>query len=479
MPNNNKTSPKQGGTNPNTSSLPSGYDYKRLESTEATAHFNNKSLLTSTSHYDVLAYEHAIAFTVAGMTEQDLLQDTYALMQQAIKDGLPFNEFKKQLMPQLTKKGWLAKGFAHTDGTLDKVATKDYERYLGRRLKTIYHTGKQTAYAAGRWQRIQNSKERMPYLQYMPSLSTHQRDDHKQYYGLVRPVDDPIWTKIYPPNGFGCKCWVKQLSTKQAEKIGISKPIELETDTIKNPHTGKMIETTKGVHFSFNHNFDRLSALLKVAQDKHSVSFSKQLADKVVTMDTIAERFLTNWIGDKKDDYKELYTKELAKVVKKHKLSEVEFMALRHYTEANVTIGYRELNALLNQTDTVDWQQYLGLMSAQHMVDKALQKMPIFQGTVIRTANFPKSVIDRFVLGDTIDFRGLTSTTHGNKKISPDGDYNTVLTITSKQGRLIEDISRFENEKEVLFGSFSEFEVRDIEKIGNETHIMLVEVGDD
>ena len=47
------------------------------------------------------------------------------------------------------------------------------------------------------------------------------------------------------------------------------------------------------------------------------------------------------------------------------------------------------------------------------------------------------------------------------------------------RGRLIEDISRFENEKEVLFGSFSEFEVRDIEKIGNETHIMLVEVGDD
>lgn len=177
MPN-KQISPNQSDVSSNTSNpLPNGYDYKRLESTEATAHFNNKSLLTSTSHYDVLAYEHAIAFTVAGMTEQDLLQDTYALMQQAIKDGLPFHQFKKQLLPSLTKKGWLAKGFAHTDGTLDKVATKDYERYLGRRLKTIYHTGKQTAYAAGRWQRIQDSKEHMPYLQYMPSLSTHQRDD--------------------------------------------------------------------------------------------------------------------------------------------------------------------------------------------------------------------------------------------------------------------------------------------------------------
>lgn len=79
----------------------------------------------------------------------------------------------------------------------------------------------------------------------------------------------------------------------------------------------------------------------------------------------------------------------------------------------------------------------------------------------------------------TTTLRGLTSSTYVNDKVSPDGDYNTVLTITSKRGRLIEDISRFEQEKEVLFASFSEFEVRDIEKIGDETHIILVEVGDD
>lgn len=465
MPNKQKTSPKQGSvSNP----LPNGYDYKRLENTEAVAHFNKKSLLTSANHYEVLAYEHAIAFTVAGLMEQDLLQDTYRLMQKAIKDGTPFHQFKKQLLPSLAKKGWLAKDFDNA---------KDYERYLGRRLKTIYHTNKQTAYAAGRWQRIQNSKERMPYLQYMPSLSTHQRDEHKRYYGLVRPVDDPIWASIFPPNSFGCKCWTKQLSTRQAQEIGISRPIELETDTIKNPHTGEMIETTKGIHFSFNHNHDRLSALLKLAQDKHGVDFSKQLADKVVTMDTIAERFLGNWLGGGIDEYKGLYTGELAKAVKKHNLNEIEFMALRHYTETgNGGIGYRELNALLNQTDTVDWQRYLALMSAQHMVDKALQKMPIFKGTVARTANLPKSVINRFVVGDTIDFRGLTSSTYGSKKVSPDGDYNTVLTITSKQGRLIEDISRFEQEKEVLFGSFSKFRVRYVKKIDGIYEIVLEEL---
>lgn len=242
--------------------------YQRLPSTEAAAHFNQKSLLKSTNHYEVLAYEHAIAFTVAGLMEQDLLQDTYSLMQKAIKDGMPFNEFKKQLLPSLAKKGWLAK---------DVDNAKDYERYLGRRLKTIYHTNKQTAYATGRWQRIQNSKEGLPYLQYMPSLSTHQRDEHKRYYGLVRPVDDPIWASIFPPNSFGCKCWVKQLSTRQAQKIGISKPITLETDTVQNPNTGEMIETTKGVHFSFNHNHDRLTALIRLGEEKHGSQFTKHL----------------------------------------------------------------------------------------------------------------------------------------------------------------------------------------------------------
>lgn len=179
-------------------------NYKRLLATEAIRHFNQKSLLTSSHHDKILAYEHAIAFTVSGMMKQDLLQETYLLMQKAIKDGVPFSEFKKQLKPNLIKQGWLAKDDDKKPHDPKAHDPKAHDKYLGRRLKTIYHTNKQTAYAAGRWQRIHRTKELLPYLQYMPSVSVNKRDEHKQFYGLVAKVDDPIWQSIFPPNGFGC-----------------------------------------------------------------------------------------------------------------------------------------------------------------------------------------------------------------------------------------------------------------------------------
>lgn len=244
-----------------------------MKNTQAIIHFNNKVLLTSQSYLDVKAYEHALAFTVAKMLDKDLLKDTHELIAKSLENGTSFNEFKKQLKPLLLKKGWL--GF--DDSLTDKKAINEQNHQINRRLRTIYHTNLHTAYSAGQWERIQKTKEFLPYLQYMPSLSENARLEHKKYYNLVRPVDDPIWQSIYPPNNYGCKCWVKQISKTKAQKIGISKPVDLEMETVENPRTGEMITTPVGVHFSFNHNYDRLTALLKLAQDKHGTQFGERL----------------------------------------------------------------------------------------------------------------------------------------------------------------------------------------------------------
>lgn len=92
--------------------------------------------------------------------------------------------------------------------------------------------------------------------------------------------------------------------------------------------------------------------------------------------------------------------------------------------------------------------------------------MPIFNGVVKRTLNLPKKALERYKVGETIEFRGLTSSTYG-ETIEIENNINVVLTIKSKDGRLIESISRFEREKEVLFFSFSKFEVDRIDKIGD------------
>lgn len=172
----------------------------------------------------------ALAFTVAQIADKDMLKEVHQAMQQAIQNGTAFHDFQKRLKPYLLARGWLA-----PTGEITSDVLREHQKHLGRRLKTIYHTNKQTAYAAGQWERIQQTKEFLPYLQYMPSLSVNKRDGHKRYYGIIRPVDDPIWASLIPPNGFNCKCWVKQITKSEAKRQGISEPIELETETIKTP----------------------------------------------------------------------------------------------------------------------------------------------------------------------------------------------------------------------------------------------------
>ncbi|UZA16603.1 hypothetical protein LP109_13490 [Moraxella bovis] len=257
-------------------------NHERLPNKEAIASFGGKALLTAQHHAELKAYEHALAFTVARIADKDMLTEVHKAMKQAIENGTSFADFKKQLRPYLMAKGWLAPTFKNDNVDDDKETFRDYQKHLGHRLRTIYHTNKATAYAGGQWERIQRTKELLPYLQYMPSVSVNKRDNHRQFYDMVRPVDDPIWASIMPPNDFGCKCWVKQLTKTRAEKIlneqaekGIVYDIEMEE--VKHPLTGEMMTVPKGVHFSFNHNHDRLTALLKLAEDKHGVEFAEKL----------------------------------------------------------------------------------------------------------------------------------------------------------------------------------------------------------
>ncbi|UYZ94964.1 phage minor head protein [Moraxella bovis] len=257
-------------------------NHERLPNKEAIASFGGKALLTAQHHAELKAYEHALAFTVARIADKDMLTEVHKAMKQAIENGTSFADFKKALKPYLMARGWLAPTFKNDNVDDDKETFRDYQKHLGHRLRTIYHTNKATAYAGGQWERIQRTKELLPYLQYMKSASTNKRDEHKQFYGMVRPVDDPIWASIMPPNDFGCKCWVKQLTKTRAEKIlneqaekGIVYDIEMEE--VKHPLTGEMMTVPKGVHFSFNHNHDRLTALLKLAEDKHGAGFVEKL----------------------------------------------------------------------------------------------------------------------------------------------------------------------------------------------------------
>lgn len=92
-----------------------------------------------------------------------------------------------------------------------------------RRLKTIYSTNLRSAYQKGQYDRTMES-DLHPYLMYRIGASVHHREQHLRWNNLIRPKDDPIWNSIFPPNGYGCKCYtvaVTQARKERYERDGV------------------------------------------------------------------------------------------------------------------------------------------------------------------------------------------------------------------------------------------------------------------
>lgn len=78
--------------------------------------------------------------------------------------------------------------------------------YRGAHLDVEYDTCVRNARSAAQWQKAQTTKHLYPNIKYIASKSAHPRNAHQPYYGLIRPIDDPIWNGILPINAWGCKC---------------------------------------------------------------------------------------------------------------------------------------------------------------------------------------------------------------------------------------------------------------------------------
>lgn len=91
-----------------------------------------------------------------------------------------------------------------------KSAAKIDEKYNRQWLEAEYNYSIRAARSAVQWKEFERTKDLYPNLEYMPSRSANPRETHKEYYGIIKPIDDPIWDKIMPPNGWGCKCPVRK-----------------------------------------------------------------------------------------------------------------------------------------------------------------------------------------------------------------------------------------------------------------------------
>jgi len=187
---------------------------------EAIEWFAEKGLTISPDSWrGVWRQENARAFTVARVTMMDVLTSIMDETRKAIDTGTTVEEFKRSLIPMLEATGWWTPEGERAvvempDGTIRK-------RLAPWRLDLIYRTNVRSAYAVGRYQQLMATAEQRPLWMYMHDHPAVPRESHLAMHGKVYDYRHPFWDTWYPPNGFGCKCYVKSLSLDEAREMGI------------------------------------------------------------------------------------------------------------------------------------------------------------------------------------------------------------------------------------------------------------------
>lgn len=217
----------------------------------------------------------ARATTIARLTSLDMTKDIYQSLETAMREGKGFHAWKKELVSEFERKGWIFgkdPSIRGIDGHL--LADPKTGEYFGtpRRLNTIYRVNMQSAYSAARYQRLRDNVDNRPYWQYSAVGDARTRPAHLALSGKVYRYDDPFWATFYPPNGFNCRCTVIALGDRDLKRRGIDKPddsseflVEVERPADKQGNREKTVGfklpdgTVRVTDKGFDYNVGRLN----------------------------------------------------------------------------------------------------------------------------------------------------------------------------------------------------------------------------
>lgn len=215
--------------------------------------FRNKGWRPAFDFRDVWKEEHLAAWTVAKAMELDVLAEIRTEVDRALEQGTTFSQFKRDLTPTLERLGWWGRQ-AREDPLTGEV--RQVQLGSPRRLQIIYRTNLRTARATGQYTRVEQTQDTHPYLLYRLGPSRVHRPEHVKWDGLLLSARDPFWTTHYPPNGWGCRCRVRQVSetarAREGRSVDSAPPITRRTYT--NERTGRTERVPEGIDPGWDYN---------------------------------------------------------------------------------------------------------------------------------------------------------------------------------------------------------------------------------
>lgn len=158
---------------------------------EAIKWFREKINIPTERWDEIDAAAREKAFTVAGMTKAEMLDDARLLVERQLTEGNSFDDFQKQWKRLIGRKGWQPKG------------------NVNRRIYIIADTNVRKAYSAGKRLQFEAAglEKRMPYKVWRWRDSPVPRPNHKALHNKAILASDPFWDAVGDlPCGFGCRC---------------------------------------------------------------------------------------------------------------------------------------------------------------------------------------------------------------------------------------------------------------------------------
>jgi SPP1 gp7 family putative phage head morphogenesis protein len=183
---------------------------------------------------------HGAGFMVAGATKAGLIEDFHEAVTAAIAEGRTLERFREDFDRIVAEHGW------------------SYNGSRGWRSRVIFDTNMRTAYAAGRWQQIQETKRARPWLRYVTVGDHRVRPEHQAWHDLVLPVDDPWWETHFPPNDWGCRCRVDTMNDRDLKRMGLkpgkAPPVRMVERVINKNTEPVVVRTPEGIGPGFAYN---------------------------------------------------------------------------------------------------------------------------------------------------------------------------------------------------------------------------------
>lgn len=151
---------------------------------------------------------------------------------------------------------------------------------------------------------------------------------------------------------------------------------------------------------------------------------------------------------------------------KQHRLSETDYTALFLYTRMGKIVNMAVYNPEKVGRNLAVFQEL------NFAVNAALDKLPNYQGEVTRFVKFDRAFLGKHRIGEVVKYDTLTSASVAEVF----SQYPVRITIQSKSGKLIEQVSALPQQREVLFRMGTQFKVLDYQEKDGKVWINLVEI---